>query len=119
VTGTVVKSMPAADPATHTLTVKVALGDIDVPSGFSGRATILGDSTERLVIPASALHRRGGLELVVVRAADGTARTRAVTIGGTLSDGRIEVLSGIDFGESVVIDAPGPVADGTPLEIGR
>ena len=56
---------------------------------------------------------------VVVRAADGTARTRAVTIGGQLPDGRVEVLSGIDAGEQVVIDAPGPVADGTPLEIGR
>lgn len=119
VTGTVVEIVPAADPATHTLTVKVDLGDIDVPSGFSGRATILGDSRERLVVPASALHRRGGLELVVIRAADGTARTRAVTLGGALPDGRIEVLSGIDAGESVVIDAPGPVADGTPLEIGR
>jgi len=119
VTGTVVEIVPAADPATHTLTVKVDLGDIDVPSGFSGRATILGDATERLLVPASALHRRGGLELVVVRAADGTARTRAVTIGEQLPDGRFEVLSGIDAGEQVVIDAPGPVADGTPLEIGR
>lgn len=119
VIGTVVEIVPAADAATHTVTVKVELGDLDVPSGFSGRATILGDSTERLFVPASALHRRGGLELVVVRAADGTARTRAVTIGGELPDGRIEVLSGIDPGESVVIDAPGPVADGTPLETGR
>ena len=119
VTGTVVEIVPAADPTTHTLTVKADLGNIDVPTGFSGRATIPGDSRERLVVPASALHRRGGLELIVVRAADGTARTRAVTIGGELPDGRIEVLSGIDAGESVVIDAPGPVADGTPLEIGR
>ncbi len=119
VTGTVVEIAPAADTATHTVTVKLDLDGVDVPSGFSGRATILGDSRERLVVPASALHRRGGLDLVVVRAADGTARTRAVTVGGELPDGRIEVLSGIDAGESVVIDAPGPVADGTPLEIGR
>jgi len=119
VAGKVVEIVPAADPTTHTLTVKADLGNIDVPSGFSGRATILGDSRERLVVPASALHRRGGLELVVIRAADGTARTRAVTIGGVLPDGRIEVLSGIDAGDSVVIDAPGPVADGTPLEIER
>lgn len=119
VIGTVVEIVPAADSATHTVTVKVDLGDTDVPSGFSGHATLMGATSERLVIPASALHRRGGLELVVVRAPDETARTRAVTIGEMLSDGRIEVLSGIDAGESVVVDAPGPVTDGTPLEIGR
>ena len=61
----------------------------------------------------------GGLELVVVRSDDGTARTRAVTTGGELADGRIEVLSGVDAGESIVTDAPGPVADGTPLEVAR
>ncbi len=119
VVGTVREIVPSADPATHTFTVKVALGDIQVPSGFSGRAVISGDSTERLVVPTGAVHRRGGLELVVVRAADGTARTRAVTTGGMVGDARIEVLSGVDMGESVVINAPGPVADGTPLELSR
>ena len=119
VTGTVAEIVPSADPATHTLTVKVDLGDMEIPSGFSGRATITGDVFDRLVVPGSAVHRRGGLELVVVRSDDGTARTRAVTTGSELADGRIEVLSGIDAGESVVIDAPGPVADGTRLEVAR
>jgi len=119
VTGAVREIVPSADPATHTFTVKVDLGDIEVPSGFSGRAVIAGDSTGRLVVPVGSVHQRGGLELVVVRAADGTARTRAVTTGGLVGDGRIEVLSGVDQGESVVIDVPGPVADGTPLELNR
>jgi RND family efflux transporter MFP subunit len=117
VKGVVDEIIPSADPATHTVTVKANLEGVEVPSGFSGRALIPGDPTDRLVIPAVAVHRRGGLELVVVRAEDGTARTRAVTTGGTLSDGRLEVLSGVDSGEAVVVNAPGPVADGTPLEI--
>ena len=90
-----------------------------MPSGFSGRATISGDTTDRLAVPIDAVHRRGGLELVIVRAADGSARTRAVTTGGAIGSDRIEVLSGVDAGESVVVNAPGPVADGTPLELGR
>ena len=56
---------------------------------------------------------------MIVRAADGSARTRAVTTGGALSDDRVEILSGLDAGDSVVVNAPGPVADGTPLELGR
>ena len=90
-----------------------------MPSGFSGRATISGDTTDRLAVPVDAVHRRGGLELVIVRAEDGSARTRAVTTGSAIDGDRVEVLSGVDAGESVVVNAPGPVADGTPLELGR
>jgi RND family efflux transporter MFP subunit len=119
VTGTVSEIVPTADSTTRTLTIKVDLGNVSVRSGFSGRAVIAGDVSERLVVPVSALHRRGGLELMVVRADDGTARTRAVTTGAVSADGTIEVLSGLDRGDLVVVDAPGPVADGTPLELSR
>jgi RND family efflux transporter MFP subunit len=117
--GTVEESAPSADPATHTFTVKVGLPGATLPTGLSGRARITGDLTDRLVVPCSAIHRRGGLELAVVRSADGTARTRAVTTGRSVDDGRVEVLSGLDEGEQVVVDIPGPVADGTPLEVAR
>ena len=110
---------PSADPATHIFIVKADLGQTDVPSGFSGRATISGDVTDRLVVPIDTVHHRGGLELVIVRAADGSARTRAVTTGSTLGDDRIEILSGLDAGESIVTNASGPLADGTPLELSR
>ncbi len=115
--GTVSEIVPAADPATHTFTVKVALGDVDLPTGLSGRAVLRGGEVLRLAVPAAAVHLRGGLELVVVRADDGTARTRAVTTGRELEGGRVEILSGLEAGLSVAIDAPGPVADGTPLEV--
>ncbi len=117
VQGTVDEIVPAADPATHTFTVKVSLGKSNLASGSSGRAEIPGDLVERLVIPVSALHRRGGLELVIVRDDEGKARTRAVTSGQLLDGDRIEVLSGLDEGAKIVIDAPGPVADGTPVEV--
>jgi len=117
--GTVAEIVPSADTATHTFTVKVGLPGTSLRTGLSGRARITGELTERLVIPASAAHRRGGLELVVVRSDDGTARTRAVTTGRRLDGSRVEVLSGLDEGEQVVIDLPGPVADGTPLEVTR
>lgn len=115
--GRVEEIVPSADPATHTFVVKVGLPGITLPSGLAGRALIPGDEKARLVVPASAVHRRGGLELVVVRAEDGTARTRAVTTGRSLPGDRIEVLSGLEAGDMVAVDVPGPVADGTPLEV--
>lgn len=117
--GAVEEIVPSADTATHTFTVKVGLPSTALPTGLSGRARITGDLTDRLVVPVSAIHRRGGLELAVVRSDDGTARTRAVTTGRTVDSERIEVLSGLDEGEQVVLDLAGPVADGTPLEVTR
>lgn len=114
---TVAEIVPSADPATHTFTVKLDLGDVDVPSGLAGRATLAGDTVERILIPASAVHQRGGLELVIVRAEDGTARTRAVTVGAPAGDQMVEILSGIQAGDEVVVDAATPVADGTPVEV--
>ncbi len=119
VDGSIVEIVPSADSATHTFTIKVDLGGLEIPSGFSGRAEISGDSTGRLVVGREAVHQRGGLELVVVRSEDGTARTRAVTTGASTTDNRIEILSGLDQGESVVMNIAGPVADGTPLELQR
>ncbi len=119
VQGTVSEIVPAADPATHTFTVKVGLGKLDVASGISGHAALPGDITSRLVIPASAVHHFGGLELVVVRDAHGKARTRAVTTGSVVKDGQIEVLSGLNEGDEVLTDLPGTVADGTPVEVAR
>lgn len=119
VTGTIREIEPSADPTTHTTTVKVDLGQLQVPSGLSGRAAIVGDANDRLFAPSTAVHRRGGLELVVVLADDGTARTRAVTIGDELGDGQIEILSGLDEGDQVAVDLAAPVADGTPLEVTR
>ncbi|MCP4899039.1 MAG: efflux RND transporter periplasmic adaptor subunit [bacterium] len=117
--GVIDEIIPSADPATHSFTVKVGLGTTKVPSGISGRAHLAGESNQRLVIPVSAVHARGGLELVVVRSSDGSSRTRAVTTGAQFPDGRIEVLSGLAAGESVAVDAPGPMTDGTPLEVRR
>ena len=76
-----------------------------------------GDAVERLAIPSSAVHRRGGLELVVIRGPDGLARTRAVTTGAELAEGRVEVLSGLKEGDEVLVDAPAPLPDGTPVEV--
>ena len=119
VQGTVSEIVPAADPATHTFTVKVALGKLKVSSGIAGMGALPGDVTARLVVPVTAVHRFGGLELVVVRDAEGKARTRAVTTGSTLAGGRIEVLSGLNEGDEALTDIPGPVADGTPVEVAR
>jgi len=51
-----------------------------------------------VVVPAEALSEDG----YVVVSADGRTTLRAVTTGARLSDGRLEVLSGLAPGERVV-----------------
>jgi membrane fusion protein, multidrug efflux system len=110
IAGTVVEMTPGADPASHSYRVKIALGTVAVPSGAAGRAalTLTGDRRQAVVVPPSAVLTRGGLELVVLRDADGHAATRAVTLGETLADGRVEVLSGLDGGETVLLGLAAP-----------
>ena len=95
-----------------------------IESAVLGRATHVGDDREPeltfdgrdFTAPVALAAGNWNLRLVA-RAEDGTARTRAVTTGAALGDGRIEILSGVRAGETVVVDGPGPVADGTPVEV--
>jgi RND family efflux transporter MFP subunit len=117
--GTVDEIAAAADPSTHTFTVKVGLPSDQAATGASGRGYLPGDPTERLCLPAAAVHARGGLELVVIRGEDGRSRTRAVTTGRELAGDRVEILSGLSEGEQALIGLHGPVPDGSPVEVAK
>lgn len=114
IAGRVVEIVPAADMATHTITVRVDLGRGPIMSGLSGKALIPGDERRVLLAPGEAIHRAGGLALATVVDADGLARTRAVTTGSR-RDGFVEVLSGLSAGDRVVSPLTAPIADGTPV----
>ncbi len=107
--------VPAVDPAARANTVKIdlpALGGIR--SGMFGRASFELGSRSMLTVPAAAVVERGQLRSVTI-AENGIARARLITTGQRDGD-RIEVLSGLHPGESVVI-SPANVADGTRIEV--
>ena len=115
--GRIVERSPGADPASHSFEFLVALPVEDLPTGAVGRAWIEGGRQARVVVPADALLRRGGgLTLVVLRDAEGTAATRVVTVGGAGADGRVEILSGLAGGESVLVGLDGPPPAGARVE---
>lgn len=114
--GRVAEVAPGADPASHTFRVEVQLPVADLPSGVAGRAWVAVGGRQVVTVPRAALIDRGGLTLVAVRDADDRARTRAVTVGATLADDRVEVLSGLAGGEDVLLALTAPPADGAPVE---
>jgi RND family efflux transporter MFP subunit len=117
--GRVGEVVPAVDPATRTFTVKIDLpADPALRSGLYARAEFATGSRKTLRVPAAAVVERGGLVGVLV-VEDGRARFRLVTLGeadGGTPPSRT-VLSGVASGETVLLDPPLRLAEGTPVEV--
>ncbi len=114
VTGTVVEMSPGADPGSHTYTATLELTGTPVATGLTGRAFLDGAPRPSVLVPESAVLANGGVSLVAVRDDAGKARTRAVTTGA-VSGGKVEILSGLSGGETVLVGLPAPPADGAPV----
>ena len=115
--GTVDEVLPAADPASRTLTVRVLLDNPDrrLRSGLFARARLPGDAGPVTTAPEGAIVRKGPLTGVFVVSSDGVARIRWITLGARRA-GVVAVESGLEPGESVVVDPPADLSDGTPVE---
>lgn len=114
VEGAVEEVAAAADPRTHTYAVRIGLpSSPQLRSGLYGRARLHGAPEDRLVVPASAIVRRGQMTLAFVDDA-GRARLRFVHPGPRAGDD-VVILSGLSAGERVVINPPDNLADGARL----
>ncbi len=106
-----------ADPSSHSFTVKLNLAESGLATGASGRAWIKLAAHPMVVVPSAALLRQGGLDMVVVRNAEGKAEARVVSLGATLGDGRTEVLAGLEGGETVLVGLSLAPPLGAPVEV--
>ncbi|MFH1964347.1 MAG: efflux RND transporter periplasmic adaptor subunit [Acidobacteriota bacterium] len=115
-TGKIREVILVADPVSRTVQVKIILPDIPgIYSGIFGRASFQKGDASSVSVPVSALVRRGQLTGVYVVEKDRSARYRLVRIGRK-SGSRVAILSGLNEGESVVID-PDQVSEGVSVEI--
>lgn len=113
--GTVAVIGAGADPSTHAVRVEILLPAEGIATGAAGRAWLPVGRRDAVVAPADAVMRRGGLERVVVVTAEGTTATRIVTTGDSF-DGAVEVLSGLDGGETLLLGLAAPPPTGSPVE---
>jgi multidrug efflux system membrane fusion protein len=117
--GRVVEFEAGADPATHTVRVKVALPhDPALRSGLFGRAWFERGTRQAMVVPASAAIARGQLRGVFTVDATGIAHWRLVTLGRAIGN-RLEVLSGLSEGDRIVVDPAGRALDGVRVEAAK
>ena len=114
--GTVSEILPAADPSSRTVTVKIDLpSDPALRSGLYGLARFPLAGKEAISVPETALVKRGQLTGVYVVSSEGTAVFRIVTTGDT-ADGRVEVLSGLSEGDEIVSADIHRVSDGAKIK---
>ena len=114
--GTVSEISPAADPGSRTFLVKLDLPSIPgLRAGQFGRVAMPVGETHSIRVPSGAVIRRGQMEIVFA-VMDGRARMRLVKTGNKVGD-EVEVVSGLQSGETVVVEGAEKLLDHQPVEM--
>jgi cobalt-zinc-cadmium efflux system membrane fusion protein len=93
----------AVDPTTRTLHLRVVLSNPDgrIKPAMFGSIRVLRSSSQGIVVPASAVIREGNEAHIFVDKGSGHFERRSVKLGRAF-DGSLEILSGVNPGDSVV-----------------
>jgi RND family efflux transporter MFP subunit len=115
--GTVARLAGALDPSSRTMLVEVDVPNADgalIPGSYADVDLIGSLANPPLVVPAAALvFRTDGAQLAVVRP-DKTVHLQKVTIGRDYGD-RLEILSGVDDGTTIVAVAGDIAREGAKI----
>ncbi len=123
-TAVIARIEPSLEPESHTTRVKLDLPAVSVAtdpgaalrSGLFGRARFRVGAREVLLVPGSALLHHGQLSLALVVDANNIAHRRLVTLGPRHNDS-IEILSGLDPGDVLVIEGMDQLEDGMHVRL--
>jgi membrane fusion protein, multidrug efflux system len=104
------------DVNTRSVTVRALLTNEDgaLKAGMFLNVSLAKDEREAIVIPEEALTPEAEKQYVFI-VADGKALRREVRIGGR-RPGSVEVLSGLNAGERVVVEGTQKIRDGAPVQ---
>jgi RND family efflux transporter MFP subunit len=120
VRGRVARITPLVEERTRAFAVVVEVPwSAGLVGGMFARATVrVGEIPGALVVPPAALVRDGAdprrAEVFLVE--ESVARRRSVSLGVEGPDA-VQVTSGLDAGQTVVVDPPATLGDGAPVEI--
>jgi len=116
--GVVTAVSPTVDPVSGQVSAEVHFDDPEnlLRPGLSGRVSIVTESiTETMVLPISVLRRtRNGYQVAVV--VNGKADLREVSTG-LISQGDVQITSGVDFGDMVIILGQNSVIQDGSVEV--
>jgi RND family efflux transporter MFP subunit len=120
----VIAIIPTADRQRATVEVRVGFDELDdrilpdmgVKVAFQDAGEVEAEASAQrgILVPETALRRDGGRDIVYV-AASGKAERRAVSAREYRND-MVLVESGLQVGETVIVEAPPELADGVDIE---
>lgn len=116
-TGRVARVSPAIDESSRTLMVEAEVsnkGALLRPGSFANAEIVLQAQEKAIVVPTSALVTFAGVDKVLV-VADGKSVEKRVSTGRREGD-RVEIVSGLNAGEQVVVD-PGNLVGGERVSV--
>jgi RND family efflux transporter MFP subunit len=99
--------LPASDARLLSTQIRADLPTGDTPGvtpGAAAKILVPTGHSQKLVVPASTLIRRGELTAVNVVAADGRPQLRQVRLGTSVAGGGVEILAGLSDGERVFVN---------------
>jgi RND family efflux transporter MFP subunit len=121
----VIATIPSADRQKATVRVRIGFEQLDprILPDMGVKVSFLNErpanegagQRPRLLVPKSAVRSADGRSIVFVMHEDRVER-RAISIGSTIGNDT-EVLSGINAGERVVVDAPQTLKDGDKVKV--
>lgn len=117
VNGVVAEVAPAADPFSRTAPVKIdiAAAGADLRPGQFARVTLTGSGGKSLAISDKAVLSFGQMERVFLVEGN-IARLRLVRTGARY-DGQVEILTGLEPGDLVVVSGAEKLQDGQPVDV--
>ncbi|MFQ5751347.1 MAG: efflux RND transporter periplasmic adaptor subunit [bacterium] len=116
--GTIHKIVPAADPMSRQFEMQVLTENPDhrIKSGMFARISVGNSGKSTLVVPEQAVFQRGQLDGLFVVDSESKARLRWVRTGREYNH-LIEILSGLNPGEQVVVEGASSLLDGQSVEV--
>ncbi|MBV6341552.1 efflux RND transporter periplasmic adaptor subunit [Candidatus Magnetobacterium casensis] len=112
-TGTVSEVSPQVDAASRTFIIKISVAVRGVRSGFNARVDIPGGMRKVILVPQTAVVEKGQLTGVYTVSKEGVVSFRMVKAGKVYTDkAAVEVLSGLNEGDEVVVGGVGNAIDG-------
>lgn len=120
-TGRVERINPAADPATGQVPVFVSIPNADgvLVAGLFAEGRVASEARTVILVPAGAVSQRG-VTPTVLRLRSGKVEQVPVQVGATDPETeRVEIVSGLAAGDTVLTGAAAGTTPGTQVRVGR
>ncbi len=121
----VITTVPSADRSKATVKVRIGFDKLDprILPDMGVKVSFLAERQPepvaavqtRLLVPKAALRKADGRDVVFIVKED-VAERRAVSVGAADGD-QVEIVSGLQAGERVIVEGPATLADGTRVTV--